>query len=131
MVTCCLRALARNPQKAVKKLRNRLLYAAALLLREVVRWGPHLGVGERQGGLVALLLAQPLVLEWACRFRATMPMELGPPRQTLQFVQGLISVDPAITRGFPKFDTLKVSLPEMFSSQLRAIPRFVIALERP
>ena len=98
-VTCWLKAQARNPQEAVKKLRKQLLYTAVLLLREVVGWRPRLVVGGGRSGPVALLLGQPLVLEWACHFRTKTPMELGAFRQALPFAQCLTSVGPATASG--------------------------------
>ncbi len=66
-----------------------------------------------------MLLGQPLVLEWAFRFRATTPMELGASRHALPCAQVIIGIDLAIARGFPKFDSLKVALPEMYAMQPR------------
>ncbi len=90
-------------------------------------------VGERQGGLVAVLLGQPLGLEWAWRSRATTPMELGAFRHVRHAlpVQGIIAIDPAIARGFPKSDSLKVALPDTYAMQPRGSPRFVVAFGRP
>ena len=68
-----LRPRGKDVADRKKKLRAQMLYATTLLLREIVRWRPHLVVGQGQGGLVALTLAFPRVLEAACRARISTP----------------------------------------------------------
>jgi hypothetical protein len=54
---------ARRADEKKKKFRKQAFYAATVLLREVVRWRPHLVVGIGQGAVVAMFLTRPLVLE--------------------------------------------------------------------
>ena len=76
------------------------MYACLCILRDMVRWRPHIVCGEGQGALVALMVARPLVVEWACRLRAVTPAEINAFRMVLPMLQGVVSIDPAIARGF-------------------------------
>ena len=121
---------ARRADEKKKKFRKQAFYAATVLLREVVRWRPHLVVGIGQGAVVAMFLTRPLVLEWACRYRATPPAELEGFRGVLPTVQAVVAVDPAVARGVA-FEALGEALPEFYDPQPRRVPLWVLGLSKP
>ena len=130
MVNCWLKCQRTQPKEGKKMLRSQLMYACLCVLLEMVRRRPHLICGEGQGGLVALMVSRPLLIEWVCRYRAVTPAEINAFRMVLPMLQAVIVVDPVIARGFTDCQKVQEALPEFFALQPRYHRTWIVANER-
>ena len=78
-------------------MRDQLRYAVVSVMFEVACVRPHLVASHDQGTLAAVLLGQPLLLKWACRYRAVTQ------EAVLPLIQGLIGLGPCVARGLLDF----------------------------
>ena len=112
-----INATSKSQTDLIKKVRKRTLFSLVYVLSEAVRWRPHLNLGTGQFGMIALLLGQPLLVEWACRHRAVSGNAVCSFRNTLTMVQGLVGIDPCVARDRTTAELFDKALPEAIEMQ--------------
>ena len=76
-----VRPVAAKPDARRKLLRKQILTSIMAAFSYVVRYRPRVLVGIGQGALITALMAYPLLLETACRYRTTTSQEMTSIRQ--------------------------------------------------
>ena len=122
------RPVARKYEDQVKKMRTQGLAALVHLLGLVSKHRPRVVVGMPQGGAVVALAGFPLLLETACRLRATPHTELAEFRRGWAGVQALVVVNPSVMPSphFTDIEFLGQAFPEIYRVQPRGVLRKVI-----
>ena len=120
----------RDPAKRTKELRSVLSGSLLHLIGQVNKHRPRLLLGEGQGGIVVAMSTFPMILERACRERATTQQQMKEGRVAWSGVAAAIVVDPVVTPttnngSLGPFELLKKAFPDLNVSQPTLFPRAI------
>ena len=96
-----------------KILRKQIMTSLVLVLGYVVRHRPRILIGVEQGGLIAALCGQPLLLETACRLRIVTTAEMKNIREAWAGVAAIVSCNPLFLPQRSFMDEIHAAVPEL------------------
>ena len=108
---------ARQATETKKRYRKQVLASIVTVLRIVGRVQPDFIAGIQQGGMIAALLSNPLILEVAARQRVATDAELSQLRAAWPRIRGILAVRPFVTVAHSTIERLLEALPELTGSR--------------
>ena len=117
---------ARQPSEVRKRYRKQILAGIVTVLRAVGRMAPDFLAGIQQGGLIAALCANPLLVEAAARQRVATESELAQLRAAWPRLRSVLSVRPFATVAHSTIERLLEAVPEIAIGQ-RSVSCCVVA----
>ena len=117
-----------NPAACAKQLRRDLLTGVATALRAVELHKPHLILGLSQGGIIALAVGRPLVVEFAMWARNVQPEESVLMASAWKAAKGCVAVQPRPGKARFSPDALLKAVPEWkVSFHIKDIPSVAVS----
>ena len=117
-------------QKRIKGLRVDILTSLATLSRLVAQFCPEIVVGSGQGGLVAMCLTKPLVLELMLQMRNVQWEEAHRIAEAWGKVRVVVAQRPSFGRARPLFEYFEKCCPEFFKEFPVEGPELFVVLGR-
>ena len=119
-----------SEQKRIKGLRVDILTSLATLSRLVAQFCPEIVVGSGQGGLVAMCLTKPLVLELMLQMRNVQREEAHRIAEAWGKVRVVVAQRPSFGRARPLLEYFEKCCPEFFKEFPVEGPELFVVLGR-
>jgi len=107
-------------------LRKQIFAGLVSMMNQIVVTEPDLIIGCGQGAIIALLAGLPLVLEKACRMRATTQDTTKDYRRAWARIRAIVAFDPSLQLSGLGADSVHVAVPEISKPQPTKMPKFLV-----